>query len=343
MNFAKWISFSTVIILVYIIWQIRKLILLVFTAVILASTLNFIVKKLELINIKRQYAILVSGISFVILILSFTTLVVPSLFLQFQQLFELVPVGLDKLIIRLDQIRDNISPEFSQFIFNLEEILPQIQAIFRELLTKGLGFISGFLGSLLSSLLLFALTLMFLADPIAYKKGFIRFFPSFYRPRVTTIIEIIKVDLEEWLINTFIKIVSIVILTYICLYIFQIPLVLAQSLLAGVLAFTPYIGVVVSVISPMAIAFITSGLKPWLILISYIVIHVIVDRVILAKLRPNKVKLIPANVIVGEVVYTNFLGLLGLLLVLPLTIIGQILVKEILIKDIFDQWQVRDN
>ena len=95
------------------------------------------------------------------------------------------------------------------------------------------------------------------------------------------------------------------------------------------------------VIPPIAIAFIDSPLKPWLILISYIIINQVTDKVIIPKLRKNRVKLIPANVIVGEVFYANFLGLLGLFLALPLTIISQILIKEILIKDIFDHWQAK--
>lgn len=38
-------------------------------------------------------------------------------------------------------------------------------------------------------------------------------------------------------------------------------------------------------------------------------------------------------------IFASFLGLLGLFLVVPLTIISQILLEEILIKDIFDHWQ----
>ena len=305
--------------------------------------MNIFVRKLQQLGIPRNSGVLLSIASLLLVILFFTILVVPPLFFQFQELFNLVPQGVDKLIFQLNKIKNNLSPDISNFIPNLEDIFPQIQPILQDLLTRGLSFVSGFLGSLLSSLLLLALTLMILVDPIAYKRGFIRFFPHFYRPRVETILDQIKIDIEEWLTDTFIKIISIVILTFICLFTFQVPLVLAQALLAGILAFTPYVGGIISVISPMAIAFINSPVKPWLILISYIIIYQVVDRLIIPKLRKNRVQLIPANVIIGEVIYASFLGLLGLFLALPLIIISQILVQEILIKDIFDRWQIKND
>lgn len=182
---------------------------------------------------------------------------------------------------------------------------------------------------------------MILVDPLPYKQGFIRLFPSFYRTRINVILHQTKIQLEEWLADTFIKITSVIILTFLCLLILQVPLVSAQALLAGILAFIPYIGPTISVISPMAIAFLYSPWIPWLILIFYITIYQVTDKIIIPKLRQNRVVLIPANVIIGEVIFANFLGLLGLFLALPLIIISQILIKEILIKDIFDHWQIK--
>ena len=340
MDFAKWISFSLVIIVIYVMWQIKKLILLAFTAFILALTLNIFIKKLTQLGIKRNYGVLISLIFLLCIIVLFILVVVPPLLFQFQELFNLVPQGIEKLIFQLEKAQKNISPEISNLIPNLENLLPQIEPLIRDLLTKGFNLVSGFFGALLSSLLLLALTLMLLVEPLAYKKGLIRFFPSFYRPRVTAIIEKIQGELEEWLTDTFIKIISVIFFTCICLFIFRIRLVLAQALIAGILAFTPYIGPSVSVISPMAIAFLDSQWKPWLILAAYITIYQIVDRIIIPKLRKNRVKLVPANAIIGEVIFANFLGLLGLFLALPLTIISQVIIREILIKDVFDHWKI---
>ena len=213
-----------------------------------------------------------------------------------------------------------------------------------DLFTRSVSFISGFFGSLLSSLLLFALTLMFLAEPLAYEEGFISFVPAFYRSRIKTILDEITVQLELWIVNTFIKIIGVFLLTCFCLVLFQIPLVWVQSLVASILVVTPYIGVILSLISPMAIAFLDSPFKPWLILISYIFIPVLIDRFITPffKTKKQRIQLIPGIVIIGEVLFASFLGVLGLFLAIPLTIISQTLIKEILIKDIFDRWEMNE-
>ncbi|BAQ60158.1 hypothetical protein GM3708_564 [Geminocystis sp. NIES-3708] len=317
------------------------MLLLALTALVLALTLNILVKKLIDLGLKRIYGILLSILTLFAIIILFFLILVPSLISQFQELFTLVPKGINKLILELDNFKYYISPDFSDSLPDLQEILVQLQPIFSNLYKKGFNFIFGFFGVLLSSLLLLALTLMILVDPLPYKQGFIRLFPSFYRTRINVILHQTKIQLEEWLADTFIKITSVIILTFLCLLILQVPLVSAQALLAGILAFIPYIGPTISVISPMAIAFLYSPWIPWLILIFYITIYQVTDKIIIPKLRQNRVVLIPANVIIGEVIFANFLGLLGLFLALPLIIISQILIKEILIKDIFDHWQIK--
>ncbi len=341
MNFAKWISFSVVIICIYILWQIRQILLLALTAVVFALTLNILVNKLMDFGFKRIYGILLSVASLFTLIILLFLILVPSLLSQFQELFTLVTQGINKLILELNNIKYYLSPDFTESLPDLEEILIQLQPILTNLYKKGFNVVFGFFGVLLSSLLLLALTLMILVDPLPYKQGFIRLFPNFYRPRINTILNQAQTDLEEWLADMFIKIISVTILTFFCLLILRVPLVFPQALLAGILAFIPYIGPSISVISPMAIAFLYSPWISWLILIMYIAIYQITDKIIIPKLRKNRVVLISANVIIGEVIFANFLGLLGLFLALPLIIITQILIKEILINDIFDHWQIK--
>ncbi|MGI0482536.1 AI-2E family transporter [Geminocystis sp. CENA526] len=340
MDFAKWISFSLVIIFIYIIWQIKQILLLVFTAVVFALILNIVVKQLVNFGIKRGYAVLGSIVLLFTVIIFFITVVIPSLLFQFQELYNLVPLGIQKIILEVDQFKHNLSSEWANALPDLEQVLEDLQPLLNDLLKRGFIVVTGVFGALLTGLLLLALTLMILVDPIPYKEGFIRLFPSFYRSRINEILNIITQELEEWLADTFIKIISVFILTFITLSIFQIPLVSAQAFLAGLLAFIPYVGSITSVISPMAITFLYSDWKSWMILIAYIGIYHLVDRIIIPKLRKNKVELIPANVIIGQIIFANFLGVLGLFLALPLVIMTQILIKEILIKDIFDSWQL---
>lgn len=337
MNFAKWISFCIVVLCLYILWQMKQLLLLIITAVVLAIGLNILVKKLEKWQIKRNYAVLIAVGLLLGLLLGFVGLIIPSFAQEFQQLIKLVPLGIQKLIFELNEIKDNLSPEFTNSLPNSNQLLLQLEPIIKELLGRGLSFISGFLGVLLSGLLLLALTLMLLAEPQPYRQGFIRLFPYFYRPRIEQILNICENNLQEWLTDIFLKMFSVTVLTFCGLFLLNIPLVFAQAVLAGILAFIPYIGPMISVIFPVAIAILSEPWQPWIVLILYILIHQIAEKLIIPKLRKNRLSLMPVTVILGEVFFAGFLGILGLFLALPLTIISKILIKEILIKDILNQ------
>lgn len=197
MNFAKWVSFALVIILIYITWQVRQLLLLALTAVVLAISLNILVLEMRRFGIKRNYAVAISVLSLLGLIFLFIGLVVPSLISQFEELSTLVPKGIDKLILELNNLRDNLSLDLLDSLPTLEDILSQLQPILNELVSRGFTILSGFFGVLLSSLLLLALTLMILVNPLPYRSGFIRLFPQFYRYRINHILKYCERDLQE--------------------------------------------------------------------------------------------------------------------------------------------------
>jgi hypothetical protein len=56
----------------------------------------------------------------------------------------------------------------------------------------------------------------------------------------------------------------------------------------------------------------------------------------------KQVDLLPGVTLLSQVIFTIFFGFLGLLLALPLVLVGQVWLKEVLIKDVFDQWQHPD-
>lgn len=338
MNFSQWISVALIVICFYIIWQIKQLLLLLLMSIVLGIALDILVRKLEKFGIKRIYGVLISILLLLTLLISSFWLILPSLISQFQELINLVPQGIQKLIIVVNDFRDNLSPVLNNSLPNINQIFLQLQPLINDLFGRGLSVVSGFLGTLLSSLLLLALTLMLLVNPQPYRDGFIRIFPSFYRPRCEQILLIAQKNLQEFLTDIVLEILIITILIFCGLFLLGIPLVFAQAILTGILSFIPYLGPLISVIFPVAIALIYSSWKPWLVIILYITTYQLTDKFILPKIRKNPLLLSPLIVILGEIFFAGFLGFLGLFLALPLTIISQVIVKEIIIKDILDRW-----
>jgi predicted PurR-regulated permease PerM len=337
-NFGTWVGFVVFFISLYVLWQIRQLLLLLFTAVVLATFLNILVKRFQRSGIKRIYAVLLALILLVFILVIFFWLIVPPFITQFEQLALLVPQGIERLQVWLDILLNRLDPELIELLPDTQEIIQQLQPLLNELLGGGLTFFYGTLGVLLSALLLLVLSIMLIADPLPYRQGFIRLFPAFYRRRIDEILILCGLALQGWLVGILFNMSVIALLSLISLAILRIPLALAQAMLAGILTFIPHIGPALSVIPPVAIALIEAPWKSIAILILYIIIQQVESNLLTPLFMGQKVSLLPAVTLLAQVFFATLFGFLGLFLALPLTVVGQVILKEILIKDILDQW-----
>ena len=338
MSFGTWIGLIVLFISLYVLWQIKQLLLLLFTAIVLATSLNILVENFQKRGMRRGHAVSLSMFSLIAISISFIWIVVPPFVDQFQQLVFLFPQGIEKLNTWLDVLSQRLDPRLINLLPDTEELSKQLQPLIQEFLGGGLSFFYNSLGVLLSILLLFVLTLMLLADPTPYRKGFIRLFPNFYRSRVKEILDLCGEGLQAWLVGILFNMVVIAVLSFIGLFFLSIPLALSQALLAGILTFIPNIGPTLSVLSPMAIALLDAPFKSVLVLIVYIVIQQVESNILTPIVMAQQVSLLPAVTLLSQVFFATFFGFLGLFLSLPLTVVGQIWFKEVIIKDVLDEW-----
>jgi predicted PurR-regulated permease PerM len=226
-----------------------------------------------------------------------------------------------------------------EYIPDVDQLIQQLQPLANRLLGRGFTFFSSSLGFLGQFLLVLILTLMLLADPTPYRKSFVRLFPSFYRHRVEDILDQCKVALQGWLIGILFNMFVIASLSFVGLLILRVPLALAQAALAGILTFIPNIGPALSVIPPIAIALLETPWKALAVLILYVLIQQVESNLLTPYVMAQQVSLLPAVTLLAQVFFATFFGFLGLLLALPLTVVAQVWLKEVVIKDILDQWQ----
>lgn len=55
----------------------------------------------------------------------------------------------------------------------------------------------------------------------------------------------------------------------------------------------------------------------------------------------QQVALLPAITLSAQVVFATFFGFLGPLLALPLTVVSQVWIHQVLVKDVLDRWSSR--
>jgi predicted PurR-regulated permease PerM len=131
------------------------------------------------------------------------------------------------------------------------------------------------------------------------------------------------------------------VLSYIGLSLLGLSLALPQAVLAGLLTFIPNVGPALSVVPPIMIALLEDPWKVWAVIILYFGIQQVEGTLLTPWVMARQVALLPAVTLLAQVLFAVSLqlGFLGLFLALPLTVIAQVLVREILIKDILDPWR----
>ena len=339
MNLGQWLGLSSLIISCYILWEIRQLLLLVFTAIIFATALNRFVRWLEKFQVSRFLAILLVLISTALLGSLFLGLVVPPFVEQFQNLVDLIPNVWEKLrtnliILGEKQSRLNWLP----LLPSLENLAEQLQPLLTGIFQNFFALFSNSFAALLQFIFVAVLTVMMLIYPQQYRRTFLKLFPSFYRQRGNEILDLSELALGNWLMGITLNCLFIGTLSGLGLWILQVKLVLVHALLAGILNFIPNIGPASSVIFPVMVALLDSPWKIWAILLWYFIIQNVESYWLTPTVMAKQVSLLPAVTLLAQLFFARSFGLLGLLLALPLAVIAKTWIEEVLFKDILDSW-----
>jgi len=352
---ANWIGFLCLVIALSIMWQFRQILLLIFTAVVLATALNDLVRRLIhlLGRLTQRFRIQRSWVVFLVLSLLlvfgtlFVGLVMPPFIEQFQKLIAQSQEGFQQLVDLVNSLDTELPPWFSEQelelpnleLPSLSELTQQIGPLAQNLLGNFFAFFSNSLTTVLQLLLVIVLTIMFLANPLAYRQLVIRLFPSFYRRRAETIFSECEIALLNWIGGIFLNSIFIATLSGVGLFFLKIDYMLVHALLAGVFNLVPNIGPALSVVFPLLVAVTESLWKALAIIVLYLFIQNLESYWFSPMVMQKQISLLPAATLVAQLFFASFFGFLGLVLALPLTVVVKTWIEEALIKDVLDQWQ----
>jgi predicted PurR-regulated permease PerM len=334
---GKWIGFVALLLSLYVLWRVRQVVLLLFMAVVLATPLNRLVRRFRRAGVKRGVAVLLSVSCLLICLLFFVGMIVPPFVDQFQQLANLVPQGLDRVRVLLLELQALVPATLKPYVPGVDDLIRQARPLVAWVFNNFFSLFSNFLLIILNLLLVLVLMIMLLVNPVPYRRGVLLLAPAFYRSRVDQILTACEADLVGWMRGVLIDMAAVGIAAAIGLWVLQVPLVFTNAALAGLLQAVPTIGPTASLIPPMAIALLDAPWKAGAVLILYFSIQQLEQYLLMPFVMQKQVALLPAITLLSQVVFAFFFGLLGLFLAIPLVIIGKIVIREVLIKDVFDR------
>jgi predicted PurR-regulated permease PerM len=192
---------------------------------------------------------------------------------------------------------------------------------------------------LLQLVFVLAVALMVAVQPEAYREVGVLLVPSFYRRRFRSVLVQCGEALSGWMVGVMISSLCVGVLAAIGLSLLGVNLVAANALLAGMLNVIPNVGPTLSTVFPMSVALLDSPWKSLAVLVLYVAIQNVESYLITPSVMHHQLKLLPGLTLSAQVIFTIIFGPIGLLMALPLAVCLQVLVREILIHDILDDWK----
>jgi predicted PurR-regulated permease PerM len=340
-KFGQWLGLVVLVVSLYVVWQIRQLLLMAFAAVLLATSLNQLARLLRrYFKLKRGISIVLSLGIFLSTLIAFGWMILPPLVTQFQ---EIATSQLPKVFALVTNWREQLSNYLPQQIIDLlpdaKGVQEQIQPIANSLVGRSLAIFSSSLGVILNLLLLIVLTIMLLVQPMDYRRIFVILFPQFYRRRVEEILDECEVSLGKWVVGALISMLAVALMSVVGLYALGIPYPLAQGVLAGLLNFIPNLGPTLSVFLPMGLALLDAPWKSIAVLVLYFIIQQLETNLLTPYIMAQQVSLLPALTLLAQIFFASSFGFLGLLLALPLSVVFKVWFNAVVIEDVLNNWR----
>lgn len=342
MRLESLVGILALMIFLYILWEIRQVLLLAFAALVLATALNRLVRQLQRLSLQRGVAVALSVGLFLLFLVGFFVLVVPPFIDQIQELTDSVPMSVEQIQQELASVQNRLPAPLWAKIQNLGSLSQQLRSWTTELFSNFFELFYDSFGVLLNVLLIFVVAIMLLVNPQPYRRVFLLLFPAFYRQRIDSILVQSEQSLAGWMIGILFNMSIIAILSGLGLWILGVKLALANAVLAGLLTFIPNLGPTLSVLPPALLALTDMPWKAIAVIILYIAIQQLESNLLTPLVMAKQVSLLPAFTILSQVAFAIFFGFLGLFLALPIVVVAQVWLREILVKDILNPWQRAD-
>lgn len=347
MKWSRWISLIGLLTTLYLLWRVQQILLLIFTATLLAVPLNRLVQNWRRSGVRRGLALLLSLATLLTFLLLGVGMSMPLFRAQVQWLIQLIPLSFLRLQSWLVEWQIEL-PNSAQPLFPLQDLTQQTQFLITWVANHFFNFFSDVLTVLLHSVLILIFTVMLLANPSAYRRGLIRLFPAFYRERISVVLTQCETALVSWMRGVVIEMVLVGSMVALGLWLLRVPFVLTHAFLAGILETIPHLGVCFSLVPPVAVALLDDPWKALAVVALYLLIQALKYRLMNQFHRPKLNLLLPALMMVAQISFAFFYGFWGLILAVPIVLIGQVCTREIWVKDVLmkrrqreQQWEVQ--
>jgi len=305
-----------VIALVFFAFLIRNVLVILFFALIIASTASIPVNWLKKHRIPRTVGAIIVYFLAIAFIGFLLTIIITPLSSELKQLSNFVPNIADKLSSGITLLRNIIhdQSQFQEFFVNLSEKISQLSFNIFSVTGDVMGRVASFI-------IVFILSFYLTIEQEGMRKIIRTFIPEGKRDYAINIWKRAQKKMSRWFGSQLLLGLIIGLMTFIGLTILQIPYALALSVLAGIFELIPTIGPILSAIPAIAIAFIESPVLALITLGLYIIIQQLENHLLVPKIMQKTTGLNPIVIILAILIGVKLGGIVGMILAIPITML----------------------
>ena len=255
--------------------------------------------------------VFVSVLINIILLAGFFWFVGARLQKQLAELSDTLPQTIQNLKEQLSE--SDLGTKVLNYVSNAERTV-KVESVAKKFFTGSFGVLSD-----LYVVLLFAI--FFTADPMLYKKGFIRLLPPKAKQKGKKLLDELNAVLKKWIKAQIIGFFFIAVFTGIGLWILGMPLILTLALIAGILNFVPNFGPLIALIPAVLLGLMESPSTALIVACIYVGVQIIQSAVTQPIIQQKMVSLPPALTIFAQVALGMVAGFWGVLLASPIVVI----------------------
>jgi predicted PurR-regulated permease PerM len=309
-------------------WSVRRILILVVIAAVLAVGLEPAVQRLERIHIKRGWAVLLIFLGFIAFITLFAALVVPPLVREAKQLANDIPHYIDRLQHSSGWVGN------LQRKYHLAEKLQNITKDLPHLASQSFGKILGITKSVAAfifNMLTIAILLIYfqLALP-RLRSGSTSMMSDEHRSRFTHIIDESIAKVGGYVSGNITVSIIAGVGAFVALAIIGVPFAAALAVFVAITDLLPVVGATLGAVACVLVAAFSSIGDAVATGIYFIVYQQVENYVIVPRVMKRAIDLSPAGAIVSTLIGGSLAGFAGAMLALPVAAMVKVAMREVI-------------
>ena len=324
------------ILLIGLLFYLRDLVLIILTAIVIASAIEPATKWFRKYKIPRVPAVLIVYTIVVAFLFGLFYMFIPAILDEASQFFGQLPTYVETVNVT-NPITGNpvISTDAQETVdrvqgFSFQTIIADLQASFRNASEGFFVALNAVFGGILSLILIVVFSFYFAVQESGIDDFLKIITPLQHQKKVISLWKRAQTKIGLWMQGQLVLALIIAVLTYLGLTIFGVPYALLLAILAAIFELIPIFGPILAAIPAVIIAFITGGAQLGAMVIGlYLIIQQFENHLIYPLVVKKVVGVPPLLVIIALIIGAQLAGFLGIILSVPVAAAIQEFVSDI--------------